>query len=90
MSSWATCYELTNEDLEFFRKRRVLDSKSTVSCNVPLGFPLTDTLLEVRKGKVKISSGEGELWIGRIVSVTCLITRVEFVLLQVERREFAC
>ena len=70
VSSWATCYELSQTDLS--RAEQCTDhilsgdgddlSSNTV---VPLGDPLLDTRVELRNehGSI-ITSGTGEIWIG--------------------------
>jgi acyl-CoA synthetase len=81
VSSWATCYEVTNEDLERFRQGNAMKISSTSCIDVPLGSALTDTVLEVRKGETKIMNGEGEMWIGRMICMILLYIELEIVYL---------
>ncbi|CAN9498933.1 unnamed protein product [Ophioblennius macclurei] len=56
VSCWASCYQIPQS---------LLSSCSTTASSVPLGMPLTDTVMEVRNddGHV-VTDGEGQVFIG--------------------------
>ena len=62
VSSWATCYKVTDEDLASAAARCGRDAPPPV----PIGTPLLGTQVELRdEGGASSKSGSGFIWIGR-------------------------
>uniref|UniRef100_A0A6P8HHV0 Beta-alanine-activating enzyme-like isoform X1 n=1 Tax=Actinia tenebrosa TaxID=6105 RepID=A0A6P8HHV0_ACTTE len=72
VSSWASCFEITDKELNdkdtIGSRKRVVVEDEVMDINedsVPLGFPLEDTILEVRdENGLKIDEGVGCIFIG--------------------------
>lgn len=72
MSSWASCFEISDQDLQdkdkivSTKKIEVGDIVLDLNDSVPLGCPLEDTIFEVRDDNgSKIDDGVGCIFIGK-------------------------
>ena len=96
VSCWASCYHIPNDQLEFreiaseadngnCREKSLDDFPVGIVSDVPLGLPLSNTLIEIRDEKNElIKEGIGQIYIGEItyqnMNVNCEFNKYDIIL----------